>query len=83
MNHSEPNGEYNWSGFRIPFRITPRVLFEGLISGMLTSGLFILGVTGGSETDRMLAVGLVAFPILVIWKLLEQRLDRIESKLSN
>jgi hypothetical protein len=76
MNHSEPDGEYpelNWSGFRIPFRITPKVAFDTLISGLLAVGLIEQGVFGGA---------LALWAILMIWKSLESRLDRIESKLS-
>ncbi len=75
MNHSEPNGEYpelNWSGFRIPFRVTPKLLFDVIVSVLLACGLM-----PGFRS------GLAFAAVLMIWKSLEQRLDRIESKLSN
>jgi hypothetical protein len=76
MNNSEPNGEYpelNWSGFRIPFRITPKLLFNALVTGLLAGGLM-------APTLR----GFLAFSaVYMIWRNLESRLDRIESKLSN
>ena len=76
MNHSEPNGEYpelNWSGFKIPFRITPKLLFDVLVTGLL-SGLM-------SQLTFGRAMAFMA--VLMIWKNLESRLDRIESRLSN
>jgi hypothetical protein len=76
MNHSEPNGEYpdlNWSGFEIPLKITPKLLFDVLVTGLLAGGLF-------SRTFR----GALAFmAVYMIWRNLESRLNRIESKLSN
>ena len=77
MNHSEPNGEYpelNWSGFKIPFGVTPKLLFDCLVTGLLATGLLLRGAIGGA---------LALWAILMIWKSLEVRLDRIESKLSN
>jgi hypothetical protein len=73
MNHSKPNGEYpelNWSGFRIP----SKRLFDGLVSGLLV-GLLI--------SNRTFGGALAFFAVLMIWKSLEFRLDRIEAKLSN
>jgi hypothetical protein len=73
MNHSESNGEYpelNWSGFRI----SSKLWFDALITGLLTGGLI-----GGGLLGRLL----VFFAVMIIWKHLESRLDRIESKLSN
>jgi len=76
MNNSEPNGEYpelNWSGWRIPLRITPKLLFDVLVTGLLGGGLV-------SPTLR----GACAFmAVYMIWKNLDLRLARIESKLSN
>ena len=77
MKHSEPNGEYrelNWSGFRIPFRITPKLVFDILVTGALAGLLMSQRTFGGA---------LAFFAVLMIWKNLEFRLDRIESKLSN
>ena len=70
MNHSEPKGEYlDWNGFRIPTKL----LFDVLVTGLLAVGLF-------SRTFR----GALAFiAVYMIWRNLESRLDRIESKLSN
>ncbi len=73
MNRSEPKGEYpdlDWSGFRI----SSKLWFDVLISGLLGGGLLGIGHLRG---------GLALFAVLMIWKHLELRLDRIESKLSN
>ena len=74
MNHSEPNGEYpdlNWSGFKIPLKITPKLLFGVLVTGLLAGGLI-----SGTFRGALAFVG-----VYMIWRNLESRLDRIKSKL--
>lgn len=73
MDHSEPNWEFpelNWSGFKIP----SKRLFDGLVTGLLAGGLISHGTFGGA---------LAFLAVYMIWKNLEFRLKRIESKLPN
>jgi hypothetical protein len=59
----------------------PKALFEALFTGMIMSGLILL-MNAASERAAVGAI-LISVAVFMIWRVLTQQLDRIESKLSN
>ena len=58
-----------------------KALFEALFTGMIMGGLILL-MDAASEQASVGAI-LISVAVFMIWKVLTQQLDRIESKLSN
>ena len=72
------DSEVNHSVLKIGWQ---KALFEALFTGMIFAGLMLL-MNAESEQAAVGAI-LISTAVFMMWRVLAQQLDRIESKLSN